>query len=105
MHIEEHPYAFLDAEGVVVNVAVFIEHNDLLATTLAKESGGVSAISLCDAGNASIGWQRVNDLWKPISPFASWVWNGATWQAPIARPTDDKRYTWDEATTSWIEVQ
>ncbi len=26
------------------------------------------------------------------------------WEAPVAMPTDDKRYEWDEATTSWVEA-
>jgi hypothetical protein len=39
-------------------------------------------------------------------PFASWVLDEATcrWNAPVAYPTDDKIYSWDEATTSWVEV-
>jgi hypothetical protein len=26
------------------------------------------------------------------------------WDAPVAMPTDDKRYSWDEDTLSWVEV-
>jgi hypothetical protein len=39
-------------------------------------------------------------------PFASWVLDEQTclWEAPVARPTDDQVYTWDENTTSWILV-
>jgi len=39
-------------------------------------------------------------------PFASWSLNSTTylWEAPTPMPTDDKRYTWDEATTSWVEL-
>jgi hypothetical protein len=39
-------------------------------------------------------------------PYASWTKNSDTylWEAPTPMPTDDKRYTWDEATTSWVEV-
>ena len=39
-------------------------------------------------------------------PFASWTKNAETylWEAPTPMPTDDKSYTWDEATLSWIEV-
>jgi hypothetical protein len=46
------------------------------------------------------------DAFIPPKPFASWVLNEATcnWDAPVARPEDDKMYSWDEATTSWIEV-
>ena len=39
-------------------------------------------------------------------PYPSWVGNEETmtWNAPTPYPTDDKRYTWDESTTSWVEV-
>ena len=26
------------------------------------------------------------------------------WESPVAYPTDDKRYTWDEDITNWVEV-
>ena len=43
----------------------------------------------------------------PPKPFNSWVLNESTclWDAPVAYPTDGKRYTWDEATVSWVEVK
>jgi hypothetical protein len=46
------------------------------------------------------------DAFIPPQPFASWTLNNETaqWEAPTPYPTDDKRYTWDEATTAWIEV-
>jgi len=42
----------------------------------------------------------------PPKPYASWLLNETTclWDAPVAYPTDGKRYSWDEATTSWVEV-
>ena len=53
------------------------------------------------------------DAFIPPKPFASWVLNedSCLWDAPVAMPADagtgepPKRYTWDEATTSWVEVQ
>jgi hypothetical protein len=47
------------------------------------------------------------DAFIPPKPFNSWVLNETTclWDAPVAYPTDGKRYTWDEATTSWVEVE
>jgi hypothetical protein len=47
------------------------------------------------------------DAFIPPKPFNSWVLNESTclWDAPVAYPTDGKRYTWDEATTSWVEVE
>ena len=46
------------------------------------------------------------DAFVPPKPFASWILNEETaqWEAPNPYPTDDKRYTWDEETTSWVEV-
>jgi hypothetical protein len=46
------------------------------------------------------------DAFIPPQPFASWTLNNETaqWEAPTPYPTDDKRYTWDEATTSWVEA-
>ena len=45
------------------------------------------------------------DAFIEVKPFPSWVLNESTckWEAPDAHPTDGKRYTWDEATTSWVE--
>jgi len=38
--------------------------------------------------------------------YNSWLLDETTaqWKAPVDMPTDDKRYTWNEATTSWVEV-
>jgi hypothetical protein len=47
------------------------------------------------------------DAFIAPKPFPSWVLNEDTclWKAPIAYPTDDKNYYWDEATISWIEIE
>jgi hypothetical protein len=46
------------------------------------------------------------DAFIPPTPFPSWVLNeqSCLWEAPVSMPTDDKRYYWDEATTSWVEI-
>ena len=48
------------------------------------------------------------DAFIPPQPFPSWsldeqtcLWNPPT---PMPTPTGNKRYTWDEPTTSWVEV-
>lgn len=47
------------------------------------------------------------DAFIPPKPFGSWVFNNDTyaWDAPIAKPTGDGAYLWDEATTSWKEIE
>lgn len=47
------------------------------------------------------------DAFIPPKPFASWLLNDDTcqWEAPTPMPIDGGMYQWDEATTSWKEVQ
>jgi len=44
------------------------------------------------------------DAFIPPKPFNSWVLNedSCLWEAPVAYPDDGQKYTWDEATTSWV---
>lgn len=46
------------------------------------------------------------DRFEPAKPFASWTWSeeAYSWQSPVPYPEDDKTYTWDEDSTSWVEV-
>jgi hypothetical protein len=46
------------------------------------------------------------DAFIAPKPYNSWVLDTKTaqWKAPVDMPKDDKRYSWDEETTSWIEV-
>jgi hypothetical protein len=57
---------------------------------------------------AGIGYtyDATNDVFYAPQPFPSWIINNTTWlwEAPVAMPTDDKLYKWDEATTSWLEI-
>jgi hypothetical protein len=51
-------------------------------------------------------FDAVRNAFISPQPFASWVLNEDTcgWSAPTSKPNDGKDYTWDEATTSWVEV-
>lgn len=55
---------------------------------------------------AGFSYDSQRDAFIPPKPFESWVLNEETccWEAPSAYPTDGLAYTWDEATTSWVEV-
>jgi hypothetical protein len=56
---------------------------------------------------AGIGYTWDGTGFAAPQPYPSWSLNSDTylWEAPTPMPTDDKRYTWDEATTSWVEVE
>ena len=55
--------------------------------------------------HAGIGYTYDEDRDAFISPkpFNSWVLNESTcnWEAPVAYPTDGKRYFWNETTKNW----
>jgi hypothetical protein len=57
---------------------------------------------------ASIGftYDKARDAFISPQKFASWIRNEDTyqWEAPIPHPTDGKHYSWNEDTTSWVEV-
>jgi hypothetical protein len=54
---------------------------------------------------AGIGYSWDGTGFAAPQPYPSWSLNTTSylWEAPVAMPTDDKQYTWDEATTSWVE--
>ena len=57
---------------------------------------------------AGIGYtyDATRDAFIPPQPYASWTLNedSCLWEAPVAYPTDNKIYQWDEDTTNWVEV-
>ena len=56
---------------------------------------------------AGIGYSydSIRDAFIPPKSFASWTLNETTcqWNAPVAYPSGDGMYTWNEETTSWDE--
>jgi hypothetical protein len=52
-------------------------------------------------------YDRDRDAFIPPKPYSSWVLDEETclWNAPIAKPDDDKNYTWNEDEQSWDEVE
>jgi hypothetical protein len=58
---------------------------------------------------AGIGYtyDEARDAFIPPKPFNSWLLNEDTcqWDAPVAYPTDGKRYMWDEEQQQWTEVE
>jgi hypothetical protein len=58
---------------------------------------------------ASIGdtYDATRDAFISPQPYPSWVLDEDTcrYEAPVAYPTDDKRYEWEEETTSWILLE
>ena len=51
-------------------------------------------------------YDPVADVFYAPQPFPSWVLSPKTflWEAPVAMPTDNKFYEWNESSQSWTEV-
>lgn len=57
---------------------------------------------------AGIGYtyDAIRDAFYEPQPYPSWTLNEDTclWEPPVAHPSDENRYIWNEETTSWDEV-
>ena len=99
-------YAFIK-DGEVINVAVFEDPTDAQLLAHFKEEFSLDNIILATDKAAIGGTYDGTKFWLP-KPYPSWVKGTDDWEAPVAYPTfdeeDPKYYTWDEATTSWVEV-
>jgi hypothetical protein len=96
-------------EQDVVDTGLFGEPSSFVQTSY-NTHGGVHALggTPLRKNYAGIGYtyDSIRDAFIPPKPYNSWVLNETTclWDSPVAMPTDDKRYSWDEDTTSWIEI-
>ena len=116
-------FAQLDENNVVLQVIV-VANEELMENGVESEHKGIAFCkTLLGADTnwvqtsynatirknyAGIGftYDEERDAFIAPKPFPSWVLNEETciWEAPIAKPTDNKLYTWDESTVSWIEI-
>jgi hypothetical protein len=109
-------FARVNAQGLVEQVIV--AEQDFI-NTLSDASSWVQTSYNTQGGQhpedrplrknyAGVGYtyDSVRDAFIPPKPYASWILNEDTclWDSPVAYPDDGKTYSWDEATTNWIEV-
>lgn len=107
-------FAELDENNVVLQVLVTDndypnEGYDWLVETFGGTWVQTSYNARIRKNFAAIGftYDSERDAFIPPQPFASWTLDETTcqWQPPVAYPTDDKVYTWDEKTTTWKEAE
>jgi hypothetical protein len=86
--------------GVVVNTILWADHTpDQLLADGVTDFGEVTDL----VPRPGIGWLWTEvDGYRPPSPYPSWVWDGATWKAPVLRPEGD--YEWNEDTQTWDAI-
>jgi hypothetical protein len=96
-------------EQDVVNTGLFGEPSSFVQTSY-NTHGGVHTLggTPLRKNYAGIGYtyDASRDAFIPPKPYNSWVLNETTclWDAPIAMPTDEKMYSWDENTVNWVEI-
>jgi hypothetical protein len=122
-------FAQLDENNVVLQVIVVDNKDTADANGVEKEHIGAAFCERLLGGTwkqtsyngnlrknyAGIGYTYNEDIDAFVAPkpYASWVLNEETaiYEAPVAMPEDagtgepPKRYTWNEQTTSWVEVE
>ena len=116
-------YALLDENNIVVAVHVASQADDGKEDELRERSGlnyrqtsyntqgGIHTLGGTPfrKNYAGIGYtyDETRDAFIGPKPYPSWLLNedSCLWEPPVAYPTDGKQYTWDEDTTSWVEVE
>ena len=111
-------YAFLDENNIVTEVIVGIDETELIEGLTPEVWYGNFRNQVCKRTSynnnirknyAGIGYtyDATRDAFIAPKPFESWVLDEATcqWEAPTPMPTDDKLYTWDEPSLTWLEIQ
>lgn len=96
-------------EQDVVDTGLFGEPGSWIQTSY-NTSGGVHRLggTPLRKNYAGIGYTYdiTRDAFIPPKPYNSWTLNEDTclYEAPTPMPTDDKMYSWNEDTLSWVEI-
>ena len=117
-------FAHLNETNQVIRVSVV--NNDVITDSDGNEQEQLGVDFLTQL-NSGLGWYKqtsyngsfrknyagvgftydsTRDAFIPPQPFNSWTLNEDTciYEAPVPYPTDDLMYSWDEPTTSWVEI-
>jgi hypothetical protein len=86
---------------------LYNEPNDIWKQTSYNTNGGVHKLNGTPfrKNHAGIGYtyDSNRDAFIPQKPFNSWILNESTclWNAPVARPDDNNKYSWNEEILNW----
>ena len=83
-------------------------YNTRNGTHYATDSNEPDSFVALRGNYAGIGYtyDASNDVFYPPKPFDSWTISAPTWAwtPPVAYPTDDQKYAWDEPTKAWVLI-
>lgn len=117
---------FARIQGNVVQQVIVVNNSELLDTN-ANEQESLGVAFCQSLFGASDVWMQTSyngnfrknfagfgytydlarDAFIAPQPYTSWVLNETTcrWEAPTPYPDDANVYSWDESTTSWVQVE
>lgn len=99
-------FAKINKESIVEEVFVVLNKTEKQSISWLRKSFGGSWVAIPD--DAGIGYTYDSERKSFIAPqpHESWTLNPDTlkWVPPVPEPKDEKSYSWDEETTSWVEV-
>jgi hypothetical protein len=113
-------FAQLNEQNIVTQVIV-VANEELLLDGIESEEKGVAFCQSLFGGTwkqtsyngnirknyAGIGdtYDSERDAFIAPQPYPSWILVEETclWQSPTPYPTDEKFYSWDESTLTWVE--
>ena len=106
-------YAFLDENNIVTSVITGIDETKLIEGLDPETWYGNFRGQTCKRTSynhrirkqycgTGYSYNPEADVFVAPQPFASWLLDdNHDWQAPVAKPTDDKFYTWSEDDLNW----
>jgi hypothetical protein len=110
-------YAYLDSNNIVVAVTVGKDETELIdgldtetyyalgTEYTVKRTSYNSNVRGTYAG-VGFSYNADEDIFIAPQPYQSWIRSGSFWNAPTPMPVEEgKRFTWDEPTLSWVEVE
>jgi hypothetical protein len=118
-------FAKIDKDNVVIHISV-VDNKDILDNSgYESEVIGIVYLQSVHGNNTNYRWKQTSyngtfrknyagvgytydstrDAFIAPQNYPSWILNETTcqWESPVAYPDDDKVYSWDELTTSWVE--
>jgi hypothetical protein len=117
-------FAKINNNNIVIDVNVV--NNEIVNNLPFPDSEPIGVAFLTEWSNGYSNWKQTSyngnfrknyagigytydegrDAFIAPKPFNSWLLDETIcqWKAPVDYPTDDKKYKWDEDTTSWKEL-
>jgi hypothetical protein len=90
-------YAIIE-NGTITNIVVAESIENV-------ESVTSKTVVLCNDEKMQIGSDLFEGNWRLPKPFASWIWDGQNWTAPVVAPEPKECYDWNEETGNWEQKE